>query len=104
MSLAEDLARDADVFLDTSAFGVVVRNGSTVSKGIVDVRDFHDEEGGLQVQRRRRVLTMQAGTGGTIESGTMLEVDGVNYRVERPLGLVPPDGLFTEYLLAGGAT
>lgn len=102
MSLATDLARDAAVFTDTAAFGVAVVNGSTTTSGILSVRDMIEEVDGFSVQRRRRVIKIKTGSGGTIESGTLLTIAGTVYRVDYPVaGSV--DELFTDYVLAGGA-
>lgn len=98
------LARDAAVFLSGPAngFGVLVTNQGASARGTVDVRYVAVEEGGFQVQRRRRVLRLKTGEGGTIDLGTTLTVDGVPYRVDM-YEPVAPDGLFTDYVLAGGS-
>ena len=103
-TFAEMVARDAgSVFLagPATGFGVKVTNGATSCLGIVEDRYVTDELNGFMVQRKVKVLRLKTGAGGTIESGTVLVVDGVRYRVDLPEP-VAPDRVFTDYTLAGG--
>lgn len=84
---------DAAAFL--ADFAVPVVNGASSTTGIMSVRDVLEDG----VARRRRVLRLKSGTGGSITEDTDLTVDGVVYRVDGIL--LADDGLFTDYVLAG---
>lgn len=103
-AFAEQLTRDAAVFTAGGArgFGTVVVNGGAQAMGLLDTRYVDDDGGGFTVQKKVQILRLRTGEGGTIAVGTMLTIGGVSYRVDR-LAPVPPDGLFTDYVVSGGA-
>ena len=104
-TFAEQLTRDAGlVFMagPATGFGAVVKNGSTTTNGILETRYVTVDEGGFQLQKKRLVLRLQTGEGGTIAIDTDLVIGGVTYRVDA-IEPVAPDGAFTDYGLAGGA-
>lgn len=98
-ALQAALLRDAATVLND--FGTTVVNGSTSTTGILDQRDEAEEAGGFIVQQRRLVLKIVTGSGGTIVDGTVLTVDGREYRVDGNGIPVAPDGVHTEYRLVG---
>jgi hypothetical protein len=100
-ALQAALARDAAVFLND--FGVTVTNGDTSFTGTLTQRDEEVEVNGFRTFRRRTFLLAATGSTGPITDGTKLVIDGRTYRVEGNPMPVPPDGLHTEYKLAGAA-
>jgi hypothetical protein len=95
------LAADAGIF--TGDFGQTVTNGASSAPGLLSIRDRVVDEAGFQTVRRSQVVRMKTGAGGTIESGTILVIDGAKHRVD-VVEVVAPDGVFTDYWLAGGVS